>query len=158
MRKTMFGTALFKETNRVPELEEYLDFSDQCTVRASDLVGSLDRFLEPNKPIENRQRLRYALLCEWGHPNLRGFNGFSRVIRETEEGRFVQYTQKEDLEPYGVQMILEYMLEDMRLGYAASEFLRRTDFVDEHNRLRCYPPDPAEVAWIAREIMRLPKE
>jgi hypothetical protein len=155
MRKTLFGTALFKETKRVPELEQYLDLSDQCTASASELVDGLDRFLEPNTPVGNRQRLRYALLCEYGHPNLRGFKGFSHLVRETEDGWFVQYTAEEDRGAYGVQMIVEYLLEDMRLGYSACEFLRRTTFVDEGDRLQCCPPDPVDVAWIESAIMRL---
>src|SRR5271166_3048930 len=68
MRKTYFGTALVKETKSVPELEAYLHFSDQCTAQARELVTSLDRFLEPDQPPGNRQRMRYALLCEYGHP------------------------------------------------------------------------------------------
>src|SRR5258708_7266299 len=58
MRKTYFGTALVKETKNVPELEQYLDFSDQCTAQARELVSSLDRFLERDQPAGNRQRMR----------------------------------------------------------------------------------------------------
>jgi hypothetical protein len=155
MRKTLFGTALFKETKRAPELEQYLDQSDQGTALASDFVGGLDRFLEPDKPAGNRHRLRYALLCEYGHPNLRGLKGFSHVVRETEGGWFVQYTAEEDRGAHGVQMIAEYLLEDMRLGYAASELLRRTTFVNEGDHLRCCPPHPEDLAWIESTIMCL---
>ena len=155
MRKIYFGTALVKETKGVPELEQYLDLSDQCTGQARELVSGLDRFLEPDQPAGNRQRLRYALLCEYSHPNLRGFKGFSRVVQETEEGWLIQYTRHEDLGSYGVQMIVEYLLENMRLGYAASEFLRRTTFLDENNQLRCCAPDQQDLAWIADAIMRL---
>jgi hypothetical protein len=155
MRKTYFGTSLFKETKDAPELKEYLDFSDQCTGRVRELVSSLDRFLEPDQPAGNRQLLRYALLCEYGHPNFRGMKGFSRVVEETEGGWFIQYTREEDVGRDGVQMVLEYLLENMRLGHAAAEFLRRTTFVEEDGHLRCYGPDPDEVSWIGRQIMRL---
>lgn len=155
MRKTLFGTALFKQTKRVPELEQYLGQSEQSTALASEFVGGLDRFLEPDRPAGNRHRLRYALLCEFGHPNLRGLKGFSHVVRETEGGWFVQYAAEEDLGAHDVQMIVEYLLEDMRLGYAASEFLRRTTFMDDGDRLRCCPPDPKDLAWIGSTIMRV---
>ena len=155
MRKTLSGTALFKETKRVPELEQYLDQSDQSTASASEFIGGLDRFLEPDKPAGNRHRLRYAPLCEFAHPNLRGFKGFSHTVRETEDGWFVQYTEEEDRGAHGVQMIVEYLLEDMRLGYAASEFLRRATFADDGDRLQCCPPTPKDVDWIASTILRL---
>jgi hypothetical protein len=61
--------------------------------------------------------LRYALLCEYSHPNLRGLKGFSHVVQETDEGWLIQYSQQEDPGSCGVQMIVEYLLENMRLGY-----------------------------------------
>jgi hypothetical protein len=148
--KPLLGTALFKETKRSPELERHLDPSDQRTASASEVVGGLDRFLEPDRPADNRHRLRYAMVCECGHPK-----GFSHVVRETAGGWLVQYRAEEDLGAHGFQTIVEYLLENMRLCYAASEFLRRTTFVDVGNRLQCCPPDSKDLAWVAGTIMRL---
>ncbi len=155
MRATLFGTALFKETKKVPELEDYLTVTAQSTARACEYLKGLDRFLEPSKQPGTRQRLRYALLCDWAHPNPGGFKGFSRVVHATEEGWVVQYSWQEELGTYGLQMVVEYLLENMRLGYAASEFLRLIRIADENGRLRCNLPDPADIAQITKKIMRL---
>lgn len=156
MRATLFGTSLFKEVDKVPDLEDHLYGSQQGTGRAADYLLSLDRFLEPDAPPGARHRLRYALLCEWGHPNLGGFKGFSRVVEEREGGWVIQYGMEEDLGTQGPQMVLEYLLEDMRLGYAAAELLRLSGFIDEGDGLHCRWPAKSDMRRIWTEFMRLP--
>ena len=96
-------------------------------------------------------------MCEFAHPNSRGVLGFARS-QEEPLGWKIHYTPTEDGGQHGAEMVLSLLLEVMRLGYSASEFLRLGSVCETDTGFGITPPDEPSVKRILAKLMLLEDE
>ena len=153
--KTMFGTSMTQIAKKDEATQEMLLMSEGGTITISSAIAAMDKFSSQG---EERMRYRrfYALLCEFAHPNYRGVKSFVRVLRQDENGWIVKYEDAEEIEDAHVEMALQMLSDNMRIGYAASELLRLARFTASAAGIDYASASESEIERIWSRIIQLP--
>ncbi|MBW1796453.1 MAG: hypothetical protein JRJ38_18885 [Deltaproteobacteria bacterium] len=125
--KTLFGTSMTRIAKKDEATQEMLLMSEWDTITIASAINAMDKFSGQGQE-KMRSRRFYSLLCEFTHPNYRGVKDFARVLHEDENGWIVKYEDTEKIEDTHVDMALQMLSDNMRIGYAASELLRLARF------------------------------
>jgi hypothetical protein len=153
--KTLLGTSLARDAKKDQVTQDMLLMSEQEGITISSAIEAMDNFSSPD---EERVRYRrfYALLCDYAHPNYRGVKGFTQVVREDREGWVVKYKDTEEIEDAHVNMALQMLSDNMRIGYAASELLRLARFPGSATEFDYVSASEKEMERIWTRIIQLP--
>jgi hypothetical protein len=152
--KTLFGTSMKHEAKKNEQVKELLTFSEDVPIKITEAIEAMDKFA--GGTATNRRRLAYSLLCEYSHPNQRGTKSFQEVVSENENGWIIKYSEEERVSESTIVMALEWLLDNMRIGYGTAELLRLSRFEQTDNGIILIKPCVHEGARIWERIMQLP--
>lgn len=158
IQRTMFGSALANGWKPFGDLHELIPYSEAQPPLARQLMDALDDFVAAGAKGNGRYRAAYGLLCEFAHPNSRGMLGFVRSAEVPPLGWRIRYSPTETVDANGPAMVLTWLLEFMRLGYSASEFLRLGRVSEVAGGFTIAPPAPAATKRVLTKLMLLQEE
>lgn len=154
VQRSLFGSALAKGWKSFGDLADFVPSTEADPPLAGQLMHALDRFVVAGGDPSNRYKAAYGLLCEYAHPNSRGMLGFARSAEEAMSWR-IRYTPSEEIRTTDPEMVLALLLEMMRLGYAASEFLRLGVVCVAGDGFSITPPSSVQMKRILTKLMLL---
>ncbi len=155
IQRTLFGSALAKGWRSFEDLAKFAPGTEGNPASAKELMESLDSFVAAGAKENNRYQAAYGILCEFAHPNNRGMLGFLRSAELPPVGWRVRYSPTEEVRPDDRRMVLGLLLEMMRLGYSASEFLRLGIVHEVDDGFSISPPEPRAMERVLRKLMLL---
>lgn len=159
VQKTLFGSALAKGWRAFEGLAEFVPQTESQPASAKDLMKALDSFVVAGSRSGNdRYQAAYGILCEFAHPNNRGMLGFLRSTEIAPVGWQVRYSPTEEVRTEDRMMVLGLLLEMMRLGYSASEFLRLGEVHEVGEGFSIAPPQPKPMERVLKKLMLLEDE
>lgn len=153
--KTLFGTSLARDAKKDQLWQDILLMSEQEGITICSAIEAMDNFTSPDKDWVRYRRF-YAILCDYAHPNYRGVKGFVQLLREDKEGWVVKYKDTEEIEDAHVNIALQMLSDNMRIGYAASELLRLARFPGSVTELDYVSASEEEIERIWTRIVQLP--
>lgn len=154
--RTMLGTSLRIAAKRAPQVEEFISPGEHFPLEMiGETIKALDRFAAGQTPGHHSQVL-YSFLCEFAHPTLRGSKGFFEATDRGCEGWTIRYDSdgRELFDEKNIGMVLEILLENMRLGYACSELLRRSRVFGNPPAFQLVPPSPEDGRYIWSQLLQ----
>jgi hypothetical protein len=144
--QTLFGTALFNKAKKNERVADMLTMAEQQTITICAAIRALDEFSYGDAANGSTEVL-YALLCESAHPNHRGTRPFMTSEELDGIGWTIAYSPVEIRDVRTVAGIVDGLRLSMRGGYAASEMLRVSAFVDDSLPYKGTPLDEGERIW-----------
>lgn len=113
-----------------------------CQVRREAFGRPYEEFFEPKSAFD-------------AHPNNRGMLGFMRSAELPPVGWRIRYSPTEEVRTDDRRMVLGLLLEMMRLGYSASEFLRLGTVSEVGDGFSIAPPEPELMKRVLKKLMLL---
>jgi hypothetical protein len=154
IQRTLFGRALAKGWKSFEDLAQFVPRTEWQPASAKELMKALDSFVVAGAEGNDRYQAAYGILCEFAHPNNRGMLGFMRSI-DLPVGWRIRYSPTEEVRTDDRRMILDLLLELMRLGYSASELLRLGTVCEVQDGFLIAPPDPSSMHRVLTKLMLL---
>jgi hypothetical protein len=155
IQRTLFGSALAKGWKSFKDLAEFVPQTESQPASAGDLMKALDSFVAAGSEGNGRYQAAYGILCEFAHPNNRGMLGFMRSVDFPPVGWRIRYSPTEEVRSDDREMVLGLLLEMMRLGYSASEFLRLGIVHAVSDGFSITPPKPELMKRVLKKLMLL---
>ena len=157
--RTMLGTSLRIAAKRDARVDEFIAPTEHVPLEIGETIKALDRFVAAGQAPGRHSQVKYSFLCEFAHPTLRGIR---RLFDSADSagGWTIQYRAGDapTVLEAEVVMVLETVLENMRLGYAASELIRRSRIDGVYPDLELRPPSQADLRYVWLQLLQRPAE
>lgn len=155
VQRTWFGSSLAKGWRAIGgDLGSFAPTVEGHPPSAGELMKALDSFVDAGGQGNSRYQGAYGILCEFAHPNNRGVLGFLGS-REVPGGWLNRYSPTEEVRQGDRVMVTSLLLEMMRLGHSAAEFLRLGTVRSHDEGFTITPPSSREMHQILTALMLL---
>jgi|GEM_PF-4460765 len=152
---TYFGSSMRIQVKGTPVLGEFLRPEEVRPLRTGQMIKAMDDFRAGGGEPGTHCQLTYGLLSEYAHPAMRATSSsFADVISESAEGWQIRYHEGTGPDEASVNMVLEILLSNMRIGHASVALLNHAEVTDSDGAFGFEGPSLQQVHSIYEQLLQ----
>lgn len=151
--RTLFGTSLRRQSQKDEVTSALLSFEEGDPPKVAELLKGLEEFARSTGGDGSYFPRTYSLLCESAHPNLRGTRDFTEVRDVDDRGWEIKYGNANANPTQAAEVILDVLVNSMKVGYSSWMMLLRADFHISDNQVVYESPSPEDLEEIWKNIV-----